>query len=298
MNKEQLNIIDFPKSGKENLLMGNGFYNMDERDYRRAMGINISSLNYLDQSPAHMRWNTRYFKEFKSMDFGKKLHMYLLERDRFDSTYIIEPDFGNLRLKAIRENRDKWHEENKHLETIDPKDLEKINKIGEAIGNSLNAKMFIEEAIKNGLMEISCFFKASDSDLIRKGRVDILCPEFGAIIDLKTTKNASFEEFSKSYFNFRYYRQAAYYMDLVNDINPFLGINKYIIIAVENEPPFGISCYELQDQDIEIGREEYMEHLETYKYCVMVDRWPGYEDIVQKLSLPGWVYKRREYNGK
>lgn len=66
-----------------------------------------------------------------------------------------------------------------------------------------------------------------------------------------------------------------------------------IFIAVEKEPPYNVELYELDDEAIEAGRQEYLKDIETYKECLKTDTWHGYttEQKINILSLPAWALK-------
>ena len=65
-----------------------------------------------------------------------------------------------------------------------------------------------------------------------KGKLDIVNSKKRFIADLKSTGDASLSGFKKSIRNFKYHKQAAFYLDA-------LGYDDYYIIAVEKTAPYG-----------------------------------------------------------
>ena len=106
-------------------------------------------------------------------------------------------------------------------------------------------------------------------------------------MDVKTTQDASPREFAKSIANFGYHVQAAYYLDICND----LGMDKkcFIIVAVESAPPHGVGIYQLSTEAIETGRKLYRKWLEILAECIEKDEWLGYPEKFNVIDLPGWA---------
>lgn len=129
--------------------------------------------------------------------------------------------------------------------------------------------------------------------------------EDGYLIDLKTTVDASPEGFAKSVANWRYHVQAPYYMEGCTyaamqaeiEIAP---IKAFVFLAVEkdacvvNGEPKGVGVYILDDEAMHEGRAQYRKNLNTYVSCSNSNKWPGYSNKVEKLTLPKWAIKSEE----
>ena len=131
--------------------------------------------------------------------------------------------------------------------------------------------------------EVSYFAEWSGIEV--KARIDGIGKDY--IIDLKTTQDASANAFSKSCAQFRYHVQAAWYQRIT-------GINRFIFIAVEKEAPYGVACYELDQQAIDIGHSIIDEQLRTFIECQELNSWPCYPSTTQTLSLPAWAMRQSE----
>lgn len=101
-----------------------------------------------------------------------------------------------------------------------------------------------------------------------------------AVIDLKTTVNASPDFFQRQSYNLKYHLQAAIYLELS-------GKSDYFIIAVEKDEPFNCQVYALSNDLIQAGRELLYDGIEKFK------RWngepEGYTPHVELLDLPRWA---------
>jgi exodeoxyribonuclease VIII len=136
----------------------------------------------------------------------------------------------------------------------------------------------------NGIQtEVSCF--DSWNGVKVKARIDGLGKDY--IIDVKTTQDASPASFGKSCAQFRYHVQAAWYQRMT-------GVNRFIFIAVEKEAPYGVACYELDQQAIDLGHSIIEEQLRTFVECQQLNSWPCYSSTIQSLSLPAWAARQSE----
>lgn len=120
-----------------------------------------------------------------------------------------------------------------------------------------------------------------------KCRLDFLS-DFPALVDLKTTKDASPEGFGKECWNYRYDAQAAMYQDAY-----FAATGQrlpYFLIAAEKGAPHVVQVYRVNDAVLEVGREHYRNLLGTLAYYRYQNRWPGFADDTElDLVLPRWA---------
>jgi hypothetical protein len=123
-----------------------------------------------------------------------------------------------------------------------------------------------------------------------KVRLDRLSPDIagGAVVDVKTTRDASPREFERSIFAHGYHRQGALYLDALHAHG--IPAEHFVIIAVEKEPPFAVAVYRLTEGAIDAGREQVRPLLERYGECLERNEWPAYPDTVQDIALPDWSW--------
>ena len=161
------------------------------------------------------------------------------------------------------------------------------------IANAVNSMRETAIFLKDGLAEQSYFSEIEGVAV--KCRPDFYNENLGAIIDLKTTSDASATGFARSVASFNYHVQAAFYSDILRSLGK--KVNYFLFIAVETSYPYFVGFYELDNVAIEQGRKTYLELLELYKYCRERDEWWGYAKkdgdqikAVQTLSLPAWKF--------
>ncbi len=131
---------------------------------------------------------------------------------------------------------------------------------------------------------------AEINGILVKARADALLiggPLAGAIVDHKTTRDASPGGFLKSVQAFRYDQQAALYMEVFRRAG--VAVNRFLFAAVELEPPCATAVYELDHIIMNAGAASYMEALETLKQCRESGEWPGYtQDEITVLDAPDY----------
>ena len=155
-----------------------------------------------------------------------------------------------------------------------------------------------------GKAEVSAYWHDPETGEMCRVRPDFW-REDGYIVDLKTTADASPEAFAKSVANFRYHVQAPYYMDGLNhaaeqggiEITPIKG---FVFLAVEkdacvvNGESKGVGVYVLDEDALYEGGAQYRKDLSTYVRCCNENKWPGYSNKVEKLTLPKSAFKSEE----
>ena len=89
----------------------------------------------------------------------------------------------------------------------------------------------------------------------------------------------------------RYGVQAAWYswgLEQATGIRP----SQFIFIAVEKKAPYAVACYAADEEMIQLGMETAMRDLQRIAECRTAERWPGYSDQIEMISLPNWLRPR------
>lgn len=252
-------------------------YNLPAGQYHSTKALSKSGLDQFRKSPAHFRaWQDGETRKESSpaLEFGTAVHMAILEPHLFTDMYAkFVGDRRTKEGKATYEalintgktplNEDQW---------------QSVTGAAAAVHAHPKAALLIDK-IKP---EVSVF---ADWGTKVKARIDGLAEDY--IIDVKTTQDASPRAFAKSIAQFNYHVQAAWYQRIT-------GINRFIFIAVEKEAPFGVACYELDQQAIDHGNAIIDENLKLFVECEQLNSWPCYSSGLQTLSLPAWALKQTE----
>ena len=64
---------------------------------------------------------------------------------------------------------------------------------------------------------------------------------------------------------------------------------KFIFIAVEKDPPYGVAVYEATKGMLKTAKKQIAPLLDVYAECLKTDVWPGYKDELQQIELPRWA---------
>lgn len=204
---------------------------------------------------------------------GKALHCRILEPSEFGKRYTIAPMLDR-RTKEGKDLYNKFLIATEGLTVITRDQDAQIEAMAAAIYKHPAANHLLD---KPGQSEIMVNWQ--DSSLVPcRGIVDRLTDD-GLIIDIKTTDDASAKGFARSCYKYRYHVQAAFYSDGVPNSKGFF------FIAVEKSEPYLVGVYYLTAEDLQRGREDYKQDIQTFIDCVKADEWPGYGDFVQPLTI-------------
>jgi len=135
-----------------------------------------------------------------------------------------------------------------------------------------------------GTAEVSVFNQCIETGLPLKARMDWV--RENAIVDLKTTEDASPAGFAKSVSNYRYDLQAAHYRRMLKLQGR--GDLPFYLIAVEKEAPFAVAVYRLDEGDLTLADMQMQQQLRAIASCCEFNSWPAYSREVETLTLPKW----------
>lgn len=261
-------------------------YDVSFEEYRSWDAVNNSVLKLLtDQSPAHAK---QYMDEGRpdtpALMFGRAADCYLLEPGRFMEQYAIAPVCD----KRTKEGKSKWAEFESKLKPdqdyIGAEEYARIIQIYNMVSGSTAMRL-----IKGGFSQVCCVWKDTKTGLLCKARFDYLQPDIPMITDLKTTRSANPERFAKDMFTYGYYQQAGFYCMGYRAVTGDAMDPPYAIFAIEKEPPFVSSAFELGMYTIEAGKLAARRALDKYAQCLETGKWPAYVDKITILEMPQWA---------
>lgn len=265
-----------------------GIYSgLSNADYHAGPGISKSGLDILAKSPLHF-WD-RYMSaarqqsaETAAMAFGTAFHTAVLEPHDFAKWVVLDKvDRRTKDGKAAAEEA----EAKAALQggrVISRADMDIIAAMNTAVWSHP-----VSEHLETGVPELSVYWIDEDSGVFCRCRPDWLGSS--AVVDLKTTDDASPAGFMRSAYNYRYWVQAAFYLDglAANDV----VIPYFIFAACEKSRPHQVVGYNVTHDLLEAGRREYKRLLKLYADCASSQQWPGYAPWAD-LELPSWAPER------
>ena len=257
-------------------------------DYFAIKRLSNSAMKYFKLSPMHY---LHYISDSEkkvttAMVFGSAFHCMILEAEKFDDCFAMLPQLDR-RTNAGKDAARIFEQENigKQIITADE----------HATLIEMQTKIFAHEPsmellnqVKEAEKEVLWSDKITGIEL--KGKLDGLGNNF--ILDLKTCQSAQPNQFAVHAFDYDYHRQAALYVDgcAANSI----PANNFYFIAIEKEPPYGISVNRASEAFVENGRKDYQQILENFRYWKELgEPNVGYEFNSPfnqfDIQLPAWV---------
>ncbi len=297
-------------------------YGLSFKEYCAIDAINCSGLKKIKQSPLHY-WaeylspDKKEREETPAMYRGTAIHTAVLEPKRFAEEYRKEPkpeDYpahlntnddikaklrafslplgGNkaelvVRLKEFGqdflffEDVLKEHEKYKLLKNDDWEACQKIS-------DGVRKKPALSVLFETGSPEVTLVWKDKETGMMCKARADWLTQD-GMLVDIKSSTDASMQEFAWSFERYKYWQQAAWYLD---GVRATMGVSgTFILAAFETAYPYATAVYMPDDQAIEDGRNENKFLLDRYIECLNSKSWPGYSDEIQTMRRP--IYREK-----
>lgn len=256
---------------------------MPEDDYRKAPGVNVSSLKKMLLSAAHYKHaleEQESDKHNSNLIIGTLVHRAKLEPDRL--CYAVRPEkWDSWRTDASKAWRDA-----QTLPVVTPEEEKDVLRCADALA-SLD---LLTELAARGNTEVTCFKRHKRTGLMLKGRADLVATDDDGItwiVDLKTVpeEGASPDAFARKIAELNYHMQAAHYCELFET-------DRFIFIAVEKKGYAGVTNYILSGEDLELGRRTNNAALQKLAECRANNIWPGYTTKLQTIELPHWKRKQ------
>lgn len=219
-------------------------------------------------------------------EFGALVHSALLEPRRMSDRYVVLPPFEEdirrpdgteyANVKATVEYKRRaaeFREKHTYQIVITVDQCRMMREMAAA----LEANQIAMDYLVGGHPEVSLLWEDPATGQRCKGRLDKWRPDLGAVVELKTTRDAL--SFDKHVGWYSYHRQAAFYWDGLAALGR--APSEYILIAMEKDPPYGCRCGPLEPASLDQGRAEYQDLLRRIADCEASGQWPGYENPQQ-----------------
>lgn len=308
-----------------------GLVEMPADEYHAHPALGHSALIKLLRSPAHyLQYRSEPGKDTPAKAFGTAFHSAVLEPALFAAEYAVVDlslldgtlqsmdDYrtaaealgikpGKLRKddlkvaiqmaddgQSFRFREDEYDRLYGDKQVLSPDDAEKIRTIQLNASAHLRANEMLRSP---GDSEMSGFWTDQPTGVECKLRIDKLCMAGSipwAMLDVKTTRDASSDGFAKACATYGYDVQAAYYTDGAKAI---LGLElPFYFLAVENEAPHAVALYRASPEMIEAGRKKVRAGLMLMQYCQSTGNWPSYQPNGEEelISLPAWANRQAD----
>lgn len=233
-------------------------------EYDAFPAIRSSSLQPMLKSPMHFRYKlSASYEETKSLINGRMLHMAILEKDLFLDSFVVMPDFGDLRSKANKEAKKNWCDQRVGKTFLTQDMFDAVSGMATSISLNEDAMSFL----KDGFAETGFFCNDPLTGIALKSKPDFIHANYLTMIDVKTTRDISDWSFANSIKNYGYAFQFGFYIEVVKIITG-VDVRFPVIIAVENEPPYDCQPFLLDDETVDYGRSQFRKSINKLKHCM------------------------------
>ena len=244
--------------------------------------VHFSTLKLMKDSAAHYKHGVEHpRKDTAALAFGRAVHTSVLEPERFPLEYVVFS--GDKRKKEWKA----FQAVNSDKQIVTEAEYEDCLAIGKAVRAHPLAAPYLAE----GAVEKTILYTHAATGIKCKCRIDKDSPL--ATVDLKTTANPRPWAFERDAYKYRYRTQGAMYNDAERGVSG--GEKPHVIIAIEKDAPHQPLVYEIPEESLERGREEYGHWLERLAGCREHDVWPfEFVDEVRELWEPSWALDEDE----
>lgn len=256
---------------------------LSNAEYHALDSISKSGLDLIRKAPALYKFRRENPQPTTpALRWGTLVHTAILEPHNLDEL-MIAPKVDR-RTAAGKAEWAEFEAKAEGREIVTEEELERLRLTSEAVHAHAAAGKALAMLRE---VETSIFWTDPDTGINCRCRPDGILSN-GLIVDVKTTGDASADEFVKSAAKWRYHVQAAYYSDGYRAA--FGEAPKgFAFIAVEKDPPFMVAFYVASDAMTLRGRADYQQDLRTFDACQKTDTWPALSDSPIIIDLPKWA---------
>lgn len=288
-------------------LPADGFYpGVDSDTYHRWDAASNSRLSDLDRSPAYCRERIDHpTVPTPALVDGAATHTVILEPALFDVRYVVAPTC------VARTAKDEECGNGASL-VIGGKGYCKVK--GHAPAGPLDSRQVISAAVKAGIdgrlasiakharaaklmaslgvSEASFIWTDAETGVPCKGRLDRLVEVAGrsVLVDVKRTRDAHPDDFSRFVMSSGVHRQLAFYRDGLRAVGK--KVDDVLVLAVMDDAPYEVYLYRPLDIVIDQGRAAYRAALADYAECSRKNEWPMGTGRVLSIDLPEWAKQK------
>lgn len=257
--------------------------NMDV--YQSLDAYSRSDLMLVKKSPYHLKAKRESLyasdeKESSAMLLGELVHCLVLEPDEIVNRYIGAPKVDR-RTKEGKAVYAEFLEQAEGKIVVDEDTFEKAA----FMASNVAEQQIAQSALKGCLIERSMIWHDDESGLEFKCRPDAYNPENGVVVDLKTTKDASYRGMQGSSARYGYFLQAA----MIREALLFHGLrfSKYLLICVESSAPYVYRPLMIGETALDSGLNEFNYLKRKLATCIHENNFEHYP--LAELLYPSWA---------
>ena len=225
----------------------------------------------------------------KAFRIGHASHTSVLEPEHFGEFYARTPDppegsdKWNRRTKAHKEAWNQFLASSEGRIVLAPDEWDTMVAMCASVRSHPDAAKLLEISDK----EVSFQWRDPSSGILLKGRADIWANDIRALADLKFVREVNPGQFGNQAYRNGYHFQLAMYSD---GIKVAAGVEPKppVLIGICKSPPHVVAMYQMDPNQLELGRAQYHFALDRVTECDKEGRWPGYDGVMD-LVFPSWA---------
>ncbi len=270
----------------------------DEEYHADKTAIGSSSLRAAVRSLKEFHWDMFSGKskpETKDMILGKKIHLAILEPEKFKSLYVVEPVFEGYTKKGelttdpkcseVKEKKAAWYADlGKDAVVVTEDELEMITGIAQSIMEHPDAKELIEGARP----EVAGYYRDPETGLRMKIKPDLMfIGDVAVITDLKSTINGDRFRFGAKTFSddLRYDIQLFQYAEGTRIISG-REVPQVHVISAEKKKCREVSVYYFEREDLGKAEQDYRNGLRRIRHAIDEGVWPQRQMWMERIHTP------------
>lgn len=272
-----------------------GIYNnVPYSEYDRWNAFRKSLVGAALRSGKHLEYAIKNNKRTAALNFGNLVDCLVLEPHLFHELYALQPSTyskmekgvmvhkpWNLRSNTCKDIAEQLHSSGKQI--VSKYDYEKALECKTELYSNREFKRSFESSQK----QVSIVWNEPNTGILCKARMDM----YGNTIDdLKTSTDASQEEFKRLAGRFLYHVQAAIYKDAVKQLTGSdLDFRFFVVETSEQTEKPLVALYEFDKESDSLLAGRLM----FQRACEAVARYQeigftGYSEFVEPISIPYW----------
>jgi hypothetical protein len=254
-------------------MLETGLHRISREDYDSIDAVSWSIAKPLRRSPAHCLAALKG-KTSEALSLGIAGHMAVLEPEKFATAHIW--------TGAVRRGKE-W-EAFKASAGNEPIFTAEEAMTAKSIARAIQSNPIAQRYLQGGESELSVLCELEKVQV--KARIDYVS---SAIVEFKTTTDASPRMFGVQVAKLDYLGQCALYRDAHHAVTQKLL--PVVFIAAEKEAPWAVQTYRVPEELLLMGRAVYRPLLWKWAECRERNAWPAYADGELELRLPAWAYR-------
>jgi len=246
--------------------------------------LSSSGARKLLECPARFRWDQQHpTPPTKTFEIGHAAHKMVLGA----GPELVRINAAEWRTNAVKAEVEQARAEGKV--PLRPLDYDAVHAMADAIRAHPLARVLFDPT--GGQPEQTLVWRDEATGVWRRAMLDWRRER--VIVDYKSAVSASKAAFTKAVANFGYHQQDTYYRDGVTALG-LADDPAFLFVVQEKDPPYLVAVYDIDDEDLRIGRERNRRALEMYRDCTASGIWPGYSTEIETIALPAWARRQHE----